>query len=136
MIDLTTWEQFKDQVQRGGFALRDLLGMDRWETWTPVRTRWTDVGTPTVTGRWHSIVRETKIQVKVVPGTTVATTAGTSYIALPRPAVGLCGDGSMMNITTLIGVGDCAIDVTNSRIYVPAQLATGNTLTIAAWYES
>lgn len=117
------------------FAYRDLIGQDKWTAWTPLRTGWTDVGTPTVTGRFRVVGRQCFVQVKVVPGTTVATVAGTSYIALPIAATGLAGEGSMMNITTLVAVGVCAVDVTNSRVYVPAQLATGNTLTIAGQYE-
>ena len=76
-------------------------------------------------------------QIKVVPATTTATVAGTSYVSLPvaAGANALAGDASMMNITTLIAVGNCAMDLTNSRCYVPTQGATGNTLTIAGWYE-
>ena len=108
-----------------------------WDTWTPTRTGWTDVGTPTVTARYCQNGKIVFFQIKVVPGTTVATVTGTSYVSLPV-AVGasaLAGDGSMMNITTLIGVGNCAFDAANGRFYVPTQTATGNTLTIGGWYE-
>ena len=118
------------------FAYRDLIGQDRWETtWVPVRTGWTDVGTPVVTARFTVRGKQCFIQVQVVPATTVATVAGTSYIGLPIPASGLAGDGSMSDVTTLVAIGACAFDVTNSRIYVPAQVATGDTLQIAGWYE-
>ena len=124
------------EIARQSFAWADLTGTDKWITiWAPVRTGWTDIGSPTVTSRLRGVGRQCFIQVMIVPGTTVATTAGTSYIALPLTATGMGGDGSMMNITTLIGVGLCAIDSTNSRIYVPTQAATGNTLVIAAWFE-
>lgn len=123
------------QIALQSFAYRDLSGQDRWTEWTPVRTGWTDVGTPTVTGRFRVVGRQCFIQVKIVPGTTVATVAGTAYIALPIAAQGLAGDASMMNITTLVAVGVCAVDVANSRLYVPTQAATGNTLTVAGWHE-
>ena len=76
-------------------------------------------------------------QIKVVPGTTVATVAGTSYVSLPvaMGASALSGDGSMMNISTFISIGAVVFDATNSRVHVPSQLATGNSLTIAGWYE-
>ena len=108
-----------------------------WTTWTPTRTDWTDVGSPTVTARYCQIANLVSFQIKVVPSTTVATTAGTSYISLPvsAGASALAGEASMMNITTLIAVGTCALDIANSRCYVPSQLATGNTLTISGAYE-
>ena len=128
--------EFDDvQINDASFAYRDLVGTDNWLAWTPARTGWTDVGSPTVTARMHVVGRQCFIQVKVVPGTTVATVAGTSYISLPFAAKGLAGGGSMMNLTTLVGVGTCAVDVANSRMYVPAQAATGNTLTIEGWFE-
>lgn len=107
-------------------------------SWTPTRTGWTDVGAPTVTARYTQIGNIVHFQVKVVPGTTVATVAGTSYISLPvaANASGITGDGSMMNLTTLIGVGVCTFDVVNSRCYVPTQTGTANTLTIGGWYEA
>ena len=108
-----------------------------WTSFTPSRTGWTDVGTPTVTGRYLQAGNLCFFQVKIVPATTTATTAGTSYIALPLTAgaSGMGGDGSMENITTLIAVGACAFDVTNSRVYVPTQAATGNSLSVAGWFE-
>ena len=128
--------QFDDLwLDQNSFAWRELIGQDMWQDWTPTRTGWTDVGTPTVTGRFRVVGRQCFFQVQVVPGTTCATVAGTSYIALPLTAAGLAGDGSMMNLTTLVAIGVCAFDVTNSRVYVPAQVATGNTLTIVGWFE-
>ena len=114
-----------------------MIGQGLWNAWTPTRTGWTDVGAPTVTGRYCQIGNTVFFQVKVVPATTVATVAGTSYVALPVPAgvSGLAGDGSMENLTTLIAIGMCAFDITNSRAYVPTQTATANTLTIGGWYE-
>ena len=108
-----------------------------WETWTPTRTGFTDVGSPTVTARYCLVGKVCKFQIKVVPGTTVATVAGTSYVSLPVTvgASALAGEGSMMNITTLIAIGTCAMDIANSRCYLPTQGATANTLTIFGSYE-
>ena len=118
-----------------GFTARDAQGLDRWDTWIPTRTSWTDVGTPTVTARYRVVGRWCDFQIKVVPGTTVATVAGTSYVNLPvRPAMGLGGHGSMQNLTTLIAIGLCVIDVANGRCYVPTQTATGSALLIFGGY--
>jgi hypothetical protein len=106
-----------------------------WRSFTATRTGWTDVGSPTVTASQCQIERVCYFQVKVVPATTVATVAGTSYIDLPITASGIGGDGSMQNTTTLIAVGNCVIDSTNSRVYVPTQAATANTLTVCGWYN-
>lgn len=113
----------------------DLRGIDRWLPWTVMRTGWTDVGTPTVTGRHHLAGKVCHWQVSVVPSTSIATTAGTSYIALPMMARGLSGIVIMFNATTNIAVGVGGIDVTNSRAYLPTQAASGNTFTIAGYHE-
>ena len=117
--------------------LKKVIPLQTWTSWTPTRTGWTDVGAPTVTARYCRLGNVTFLQVKVVPGTTVATTAGTSYINLPvtAGASSMGGDGTMTDSTTLIGVGNCVFDVANSRCYVPTQAATGDTLIIAGWFE-
>lgn len=108
-----------------------------WSAFTPSRTGWTDVGSPTVTGRKCQVGNVCHFQVKVIPGTTVATVAGTSYIALPiaAAAASFGGDGSMTDATNFISVGNCVFDITNSRVYVPSQAATADSLIIAGWYE-
>ena len=125
----------EEPLKQQSFSYKDLKGFDRWESWTPVRVGWTDIGTPTVNGRFHVIGRQCFFQVEVIPGTTVATTAGTSYVELPITAEGYGGDANMVDRTTLISVGACAFDVANSRVYVPSQVATGDTLVVAGWYE-
>lgn len=124
-------------LKRYSFSWLNLIGQDKWDatSWTPTRTGWTDVGTPTVVGRFRKIGKMCEFQVQVTPGTSIATTAGTSYIALPLPASGLAGVGTMDNQTTKVAVGVCSFDVTNSRIYVPTQGASGNTFGIAGSYE-
>lgn len=108
-----------------------------WSSWTPTRTGWVDVGSPTVTARYCQIRNVVYIQIKIVPSTTTATTAGTSYINLPVAcgASSIGGDGTLQNDTTFIAIGNCVFDIANSRCYLPTQGATANTLAIAAWYE-
>lgn len=129
--------QFDDiPLAEQSFAWADLTGRDKWQTtWTPVDTGWTKVGTATFTGRFKVVGKQCIFQVKVAPGTTVATVAGTSYIACAIAAAGLAGDVKMFNATTNVGVGIGGIDVANSRIHVPTIAATGNTLTIDGWHE-
>ena len=107
-----------------------------WASWVPTRTGWTDVLAPTVTARYSQLGKIVFFQVKVVPGTTVATVAGTSYISLPVTAAGLAGDGSMTDLTSLVSIGPCTFDAANSRCYVPSQVASGDTFLIAGWHEA
>lgn len=116
-------------------AQNTAIASDTTTTFSPTRTSWTDVGSPTVTGRYSRNKNLCLFEIKVVPSTSIATTAGTSYVALPVTAAGLAGEASMQNITTNIAVGLCVIDVANSRVYVPTQGASGNTFTIAGTYE-
>lgn len=118
-------------------ALDVLTGLV-WTTWTPTRTGWTDVDSPTVTARYCTNGGLTHFQIKVVPGTTVATVAGTSYTDLPVAAGASClaGEVFMSDLTTLLPIGAGFLSASNSRAYVPAQVATGDTLLITGWYES
>lgn len=109
-------------------------GSDAWASFTTTRTGWTDVGSPTVTSKFSKSGNTCFFEIEVVPGTTVATVAGTSYCSLPATAAGY-GDASMQDLTSLISVGDCVIDKANSRVYVPSKTATGDTLTIAGWFQ-
>lgn len=116
------------------FAFRDLHGQDRWEPFT-VSASLTEVGTAVYTGRMRVVGRQCFFQIEVVPDTSVAATAGTSYIALPVTAVGLGGAATMTDDTTNIAVGTCHIDVANSRVYPPSQAASASTFIVAGWYE-
>lgn len=112
---------------------------NNWIEFTPAFTGMTEVGTPTYTGRYLRLDGGVvAFQVKAVPGTTIASTAGTTYFALPV-ACGtraLAGILTMGDLTTLISIGVGVISVSDSRGYIPTQTATGDTLTISGWYES
>lgn len=122
------------QVDQASFAYRDLLGVDIWDTFT-VSVSLTVVGTPTYTGRYRFVGRQCFFQVSLVSTTSIASTAGTHYVTLPVAAKGIGGVATMTNDTTNIAVGVCHIDVSTSRCYVPTQAASGNTFTIAGWFE-
>lgn len=121
------------QLDKRSFAYRDLLGQDKWEAWTVTRSFATDTGL-TVNGRFRVVGRQCFFQVQS-SGTSIATTAGTSYIDLPIAAAGYGGIGTMTNDTTNIAVGTGHIDVATSRFYPPTQGASGNTFTFAGWFE-
>lgn len=120
-----------------GFAWRDLHGEDRWESFSPSFVL-TLVGDPTYVGRVRRVGAQVFFQVKFSAVTSIASTAGTSYLTLPITAKsqGITGVSTMTNDTTNIAVGVCHIDVANSRCYLPAQVASGNTFVVSGWYEA
>lgn len=115
--------------------MRDLMGQDRWEPFTPVFGSLTVVGTPTYTGRLRRVGKSIEGQVMLSSTTSIASTAGTDYLTLPVPANGIAGIGVMTNDTTNIAVGLCHLDVVLSRCYLPTQAASGNTFTLFFKYE-
>jgi hypothetical protein len=128
-------ELYNKSIDSTSFAFRDLMSVDRWESFTPAFTSLTVVGTPSYTGRYRIVGRQLQFQVELVSTTSIASSAGTTYMALPISAVGLAGLAAMTNGTTAVAVGLCHIDVDNSRCYLPAQSASGNTFNICGSYE-
>lgn len=124
-----------EQIARQSFAYADLLGRDKWTVWTPVFGSLTVVGTPTYTGRFKVIGRQCFFQAKLVSSTSIASVAGTDYLNLPLTAAGLAGIAAMSNDTSNSAVGVCHLDVATSRCYLPTQVASANTFTIAGWFE-
>ena len=122
------------EIDTTSFSYRDLLAQDVWSPFT-VSASLTVVGTPTYTGRYRTVGRSCEFQVSLVSSTSIATTAGTHYVALPIAAKGIGGVVTMYNKNTNIAVGTGGIDVTNSRAYLPSQAASGNTFAVAGRYE-
>ena len=128
--------ELPDTADLESFAWLNLVGVDSWLPFTPVFTSLTVVGATTYTGRWRAVGRKIEFQVSLLAATSIASTAGTTYMALPvTPAKGIAGFGTMQNLTTNVAVGACVVDVTNSRIYLPAQTASGNTFAMYGEYE-
>lgn len=118
------------------FAWKDIRGQDRWETtWTPSFTSLTVVGDGSYAGRFRIVGRQCFFQVEFSAGTSIASTAGTTYFALPLTAKGYVGMAVMTNNTTNVAVGVCHIDVATSRCYIPSQSASGNTFNVCGWME-
>lgn len=123
------------ELSQESFSYRDIIGQDKWTVFTPVFGSLTTVGTPTYTGRMRIIGRSLEFQVKIVPGTTIASVAGSDYMNFPVSAKGLSGIAILTNQTTNISVGVCHIDVANSRCWLPTQTASGNTFNLVGSYE-
>lgn len=123
-------------IDEKSFALRDTLGIDRWESFT-VTASLTLVGTATYVGRYRFVGKKCEFQISAVASTSIASTAGTHYFQLPTDAKGIGGQATMTNATTKIAVGNCHIDnsVSPARAYVPTQAASGNAFHVCGWYE-
>lgn len=123
------------QINEKGFALRDLLDIDRWESFPVVFGSLTVVGATSYTGRRRFVGKECQFQVQFSAATSIASVAGTDYLTLPVAAKGLAGIATMTNDTTNVAVGVCHIDVATSRCYLPAQAASGSVFTICGVFE-
>ena len=124
-----------DHLNEAGFAHRDLIGQDRWESFTPVFGSLTVVGATTYSGRYRIVGKSVQFQVSFKAATSNASVAGTDYLTLPIAAKGLSGICVMTNDSTNVAVGLCHVDVTTSRCYLPAQIASGNTFLLFGVYE-
>ena len=122
------------QIAEDSFAYADLMGQDRWQTAWTVAYSFATATSLTVVGRFKVVGKLCFAQVQS-SGTSIATTAGTSYIALPVAAKGYGGDMKMFNVTTGIAVNGGGINVANSRMMVPTQGASGNTFSFSCWFE-
>ena len=120
---------------QGGFAWRDIQGQDVWNSFAPVFGSLTVVGATAYTGRYRFVGRQGFFQVKFSAATSVASTAGTSYLTLPFKAIGLSGSAIMSDVTTKNAVGECHVDVVNSRVYLPLQPASSDVFNISGWAE-
>ena len=118
-----------------GFSYLDLQGQDQWISFTPVFGALTVVGDTTYTGRLRVVGKQLQFQVQFSAATSIASTAGTDYLTLPRTAVGLSGIAIMTNNTTNIAVGVCHIDVSTSRCYLPTQVASASVFNLYGSYE-
>lgn len=129
--------QFDDkELDQNSFAWRDIQGQDKWTPFDPAFGALTIVGTPAYFGRYRRIGRQVQFQVRFSAGTSIASVAGTDYLRLPIAAQGLSGGATMQNLTTNVAVGVCVLDITNSRCYLPSQVASGNTFALYGEYEA
>lgn len=117
-------------IDTKSYSYLDLLALDKWISFTPSFTSLTVVGATTYTGRLRVQGRSVEFQVTLLAATSIASTAGTAWMALPITSKGIAGFGIMQNLTTNVAVGDCVVDAVNSRLYLPSQTASGNKFSI------
>lgn len=122
-------------VDQSSFAYLNLSGIARAIAFDPARAGFTEVGTPTLTGRYIRIGPVIVFAIEITPGTTVASVGDTSYVSLPVEAKA-AGLVVAYDLTTVSGAAVGRIDVTNSRAYPPAWGASGNTRVISGYYWS
>jgi len=122
-------------IDTTSFAFRDLLAVDRWETFTPIFTSLTVVGATTYSGRFRIVGAQLQFQVQFSAATSISSVAGTTYMLLPIAALGKTGMAVMTDDTSKQAVGVCHIDVANSRCYLPAQTASGDIFNLCGSYE-
>ena len=122
-------------ADESSFAYRDLLDMDVWTSFTPVFGSLTVVGATSYSGRLRIVGRQCFLQVQFSAATSIASVAGTDYLTSPIAMQGLAGAAVMTNDSSNVAVGNCHVDVATSRIYLPAQVASGSVFTIAGWVE-
>ena len=122
-------------TDKKSFAWKDIQGQDQWIPFVPVFTSLTLVGAATYTGRFHIVGKQLFFQVTLLAATSVASTAGTTFVQLPITPRGIAGESSMSNLTTNVAVGVGVIDAVNGRCYPPSQIASGNTFSLCGWYE-
>ena len=121
-------------VDTASYAYRDLLSLDRWESFVPTASL-TAVGTPAYLGLYRVVGAQCFWQVKITPATSIATTAGTSYLNLPRAASGYGGMVSMVDLTALTSVGTGVIDTSTGRAYLPTQSASAHVFVVSGWQQ-
>jgi hypothetical protein len=115
--------------------LASIESSNEWNSFTPVFGSLTVIGATTYIGRYRIVGNSAQFQVSFKAATSIASVAGTDYLTLPFIARGLSGIASMTNDTTNTSVGMCHIDVTTSRCYLPAQVASANTFLLCGSYE-
>jgi hypothetical protein len=78
-------------LNQNSFSYRDLMGQDTWTSFTPSFTSLTAVGATSYTGRYRIVGRQCQWQVQASAATSIASTAGTTYLSLPVAAKGVAG---------------------------------------------
>ena len=124
-----------ETVDEKSFSYRDLLSKDEWSAFTPSFGSLTVVGATSYTGRYRIVGSQLQFQVKFSAATSIASSAGTDYLTLPKTANGSAGVAVMTDNTAKTAVGVCHIDVANSRCYLPTQTASAHVFTLCGSYE-
>ena len=107
-------------------------------TWTPVATNLTTVGTPTITGNYTVVGRVVFYHISIVPSTSTASTANSTFITLPITVTGTntnC-DGTVAATTTYAeNFGNGCNQGTTATVYTPTWSASAHVISISGWYR-
>lgn len=130
-------------INPASFAWKNLRNEDVWDQRSQADVAFTQqfsvtvVGTPIYTLRWRLLGRQCFFQAVIDSSTTLATTAGVSYMVLPvtANALSLGGQIDMKNAVTNVAIGTGRINPVLNRGYLPAQAAIADQLEISGWYE-
>ena len=129
-------------VNIGGFADRDLRGIDQWQTrsesdiaFATIFPTVATVGTPHYSMRWRLVGKECIGQLTFYSSTSVASTAPVDYFLLPVTAGGIVGRADVVDNTGLIAIGQGVVSVSNSRCYLPWFAPTAHVIGVYFSYE-
>jgi len=103
-------------------------------SWTPAFTNLTQVGIPSITGKYYRSGQFIDFWVKIVPATSTSATAGTTYIGSLPFTVTSDTHCSAVNGTTGVALG--VIQASTGRIYVPSWTTVTSLLTITGRVEA
>jgi hypothetical protein len=93
------------------------------QTFTPVITNWTNVGTPTITAKLVKKGKLVTFTVKVAPGTSIKSVAGSSYISLPVAEWGgllIEGAASVVDSNAATATYGSALITTSGTVWLPS----------------
>lgn len=114
--------------------MNQLFTGDTGTIWTPTFTSLTQVGVPTITGKYYKIGQNLcYFAVRIVPATSTSCTAGTTYI--DNFPLTVLGDGACLAVSGLLGSSAGQVEQGTNRIYPPAWTAVTVPLTIVGFAE-
>ncbi len=108
---------------------------DTGTSWNPTFTNLTEVGIPTITGKYYKLSQSlVYFSVRIVPSTSTSSTAGSTYIN--NFPLSVFGDGICFAVSGLLGSSSGMVDAATDRIYPPAWSAVTVPLTIVGIAEA
>lgn len=113
-----------------------LFNGDAGSTWSsPTFVNLTQVGTPTITGRYYQISKYLcYFNVLLTPGTNTSAVAGTTYI--DNFPLTVNSNGFCLTISNNLGGGLGMVSAANNRVYVPAWTTVTTPINIIGIVEA
>lgn len=105
----------------------NLFTGDTGTSWVPLPVNLTQVGTPTYQAAYFRSGQFIDFEIKIIPGTSTTSTAGSTYFPLPFEVK---QDGACLVVGGLSGSGPGMVVAGLNRAYVPAWSAVTVPLTI------